>query len=59
MVVEVTLDDRLEPRPRLRNRIVYARAELLLDLLQLSPQALGDRFAFENELPVLALPGNM
>ena len=46
IVVEVPLDDRPEPLARLRDRIVHAPAELLLNFLQLGPQALGDRLAF-------------
>ena len=46
MVVEVPLDDRPEPLARLRDWIVHAPAEFLLNFLQLGPQALGDRLTF-------------
>src|ERR1700679_4026785 len=45
VVVEVTLNDRLEPLARLLDRIVHALAELLFDLLQFGPHTLGDRLA--------------
>src|SRR6516225_6160786 len=45
VVVEVALRDRLEPSSRLRDGIVHALVELLLDLSQLGSHALGDRRA--------------
>jgi hypothetical protein len=42
MVVEVALHDRPEPLPRGGDRFVPTPPKLLLDLLQLPPQALRD-----------------
>ena len=50
VVVEVALHDRPEPLARLRHRIMPARAELLLEFLQLRPQALADRLALHGKL---------
>src|SRR5215471_3230152 len=43
VVVEVTLHDRFEPCPGLRNGFVHTLAELLLNLLQLCPHALAKK----------------
>src|SRR3974377_1272709 len=51
VVVEVALDDRLEPPPGLGHRIMHAQAELLLDLSQLGPHAPADRRAPHHEAP--------
>ena len=51
VVVEVTLHDRFEPCPGLRNGIVHTLAELLLNLLQLCSHALTDRHAPHGERP--------
>ena len=51
VVVEVALDDRLEPFSSLRHRIVHALAELLLNLSQLGAHALADRGAPHRESP--------
>jgi hypothetical protein len=59
MVVEVALHDRPEPLPRLRHRFVPAPSELLLNLLQLPPQALGDRPALHGKVPLPVLPAEM
>src|SRR6266404_2359394 len=59
MVVEVALHDRLEPLARLRHRRVPASSELLLDLLQLPPQTLGDRPALHGKVPLPVLPADM
>jgi hypothetical protein len=56
VVVEVPLDDRLEPLSRLLDWIVHALAELLLDFLQLGPHALSDRLAFDGKVPVPVFP---
>jgi hypothetical protein len=45
VVVEVALDDRLEPRSGLGHGIVHALAELLLNQSQLGSHALADRRA--------------
>src|SRR5215469_1027283 len=45
VIVEVALDDRLEPLAGLGHRIVHAPAELLLELSQLGSHALADRRA--------------
>ena len=45
VVVEVALDDRLEPLSGLGHGIVHALAELLLNLSQLGSHALADRRA--------------
>src|ERR1700739_3007129 len=37
VIVEVALNDRLEPLARLLDRVVHTCAELLLDLLQFGP----------------------
>src|ERR1039458_5492531 len=50
VVVEVALNDRLEPFARLLDRIVHAFAELLLDLLQFGPHTLGDRLGLLGEI---------
>jgi hypothetical protein len=59
VVVEEAQHDRLEPFPRLRDRIVHALTELLLYLFQLSCHTLGDRFALEFELPIPGFPADM
>ncbi len=59
MVEEVALYDRLEPLTRSRDRLVPAPAEVLLDLLQLRPQALGDRPALHGKVPLPVLPADM
>ena len=51
VVVEVTLYDLLEPLSSLGHGIVHARAELLLNLSQLSSHALADRGAPYHESP--------
>ena len=51
VVVEVTLHDRFEPCPGLRNGIVHTLAELLLNLLQFCPHALANRHAPHGERP--------
>src|ERR1035441_6156731 len=43
VVVEVALDDRLEPPSGLGHQIMHAHAQLLLDLSQLRSHALADR----------------
>jgi hypothetical protein len=53
------LNDRLEPLPGLRHRIVHAPTELLLDFLQLRPHALADRLAPYRERPVPVLPAHV
>jgi hypothetical protein len=59
IVVEVALHDRLEPSSRLRYRIMDTPLELLLELLQLVPHALADRFASHREAPQTILPANV
>ena len=59
MVVEVTLNDRLEPLTGLRHWIVHSPTELLLNFLQLRPHALADRLAPYRERPVPVLPAHM
>ena len=51
VVVEVALDDRLEPLSGLGHGIVHALAELLLNLSQLGSHALADRRAPHHESP--------
>src|SRR5438876_11892694 len=51
VVVEVALDDRLEPLSGLGHGIMHALAELLLNLSQLSSHALADRGAPHHESP--------
>jgi hypothetical protein len=51
VVVEVALNDRLEPLSGLGHGIVHALAELLLNLSQLSSHALADRGAPHHESP--------
>ena len=53
MVVEVSLNDRLEPLASLLNRIVLADQELLLDLPQLCPHPLARRFPQDHKAPLL------
>ena len=59
VIVEVALHDRPEPLTRVRNRIVPAPPELLLDFPQLSPLALADRFPLHGKLPPPVLPADM
>ena len=51
VVVEVALDDRLEPLSGLGHGIVHALAQLLLKLSQLGSHALADRRAPHHESP--------
>ena len=51
VVVEVALDDRLEPLSGLGHGIVHALAKLLLNLSQLGSHALADRRASHHESP--------
>src|SRR6266404_3840697 len=51
VVVEVALDDRLEPLSGLGHGIVHALTELLLNLSQLGSHALADRRAPHHESP--------
>src|SRR5215831_19237170 len=59
MIEVVALHDRLEPLARLRHRCVPAPLELLLDLLQLRPQAPGHRPALYGKVPLPVLPADM
>jgi len=59
VVVEVAVNDRLEPLPGLRHRIVHSPTELLLDFLQLRPHALADRLAPYRERPAPVLPAHV
>jgi hypothetical protein len=59
MIVEVALHDRPEPLARLCHRFVPAPSEVLLDLLQLPPQTLGDRPALHGKVPLPVLPADM
>src|SRR6516165_7413688 len=59
MVEVVALQDGFEQLARLRHRYVPTPLELLLDLLQLPPQALGDRPALHGEVPLPVLPADM
>src|SRR6516225_2301569 len=59
MIEEVALHDRLEPFARFRHRFVPTPLELLLDLLQLPSQALGDRPALQGKVPLPVLPADM
>src|SRR5260370_12553277 len=56
VVVEVALDDRLEPLSGLGHGIVHALTELLLNLSQLGSPALADRRAPHTEAPQHLLP---
>ena len=51
VVVEVALDDRLEPLSGLGHGIVHALTQLLLNLSQLGSHALADRRAPRHESP--------
>ncbi len=51
VVVEVALDDRMEPLSGLGHGIVHALMELLLNLSQLGSHALADRRAPHHESP--------
>ena len=59
VVVEVALHDRPEPLAGLRRRIVHAPSELLLNFLQLRPQAPADRLAPHRESPLPVLPADV
>src|ERR1035438_1596139 len=52
VVVEVALHNCAEPFAGVRNGVVHACAELLLDLLQLCPHTLADRHAPDGESSV-------
>ena len=45
VIVEVALDDRLQPSSGLGQRMVHAHSKLLLDLSQLASHAFADRRA--------------
>src|SRR5208282_5953519 len=59
VIVEVALHDRPEPLARLRHRIMPTPLKLLLDFLQLRPQALADRPTLDGKVPFPVLPANM
>ena len=59
VVIEVALDDRLQPSSGLGQRIVHAHPKLLLDLSQLASYAFADRFAPYHEAPETVLPADM
>src|ERR1035441_1227451 len=59
VIVEVALHDRPEPFTGLRHRIVHPPSELLLDLLQLGPQAFADRLAPHRESSLSGLPADV
>ena len=59
VVVEVALNDRLQPFTGLGHAIVHALAELLLNLSQLAPHALADRLAPHREVPFAVLPADV
>src|SRR5262252_1165009 len=59
MIEVVALNDRLEPLARLRHRCVPAPSEVLLNLPQLRPQALGDRPALHGKVPLPVLSADM
>ena len=59
VVVEVALNDRLEPLPGYGHRFVHALPELLFDFCQLPPQALAYRVALHRKVPVPVLPADM
>src|SRR5271169_2275849 len=59
VIVEVALHDRPEPLGRVRHWIVPTPPELLLDFLQLPPQALADRLPLHGKLPPPVLPADM
>src|SRR5215467_4923207 len=58
VVVEVALNDRLEPLTGLRHRTVHSPSELLLDVLQ-PPHALADRLAPYRERPLPVPPAHV
>jgi len=59
VVVEVTLYNRFEPLSGLSDWVVHAPSELLLNFLQLPPQALTDRMALYRKAPVPVLPADV
>jgi hypothetical protein len=59
VVVEVALHDRPKPMAGLRNRVMHASTELLLDFQHLSSHPLTDRFALHRIAPILVLPADM
>ncbi len=59
VIVELARHDRPEPLTGLRYRIMPTLPELLLNLLQLPPQALGDRLPLHGKLPPPVLPADM
>ena len=59
VVIEVTLDDRLQPSSGVGQRIVHAPPKLLLDLSQLASHAFADRFAPYHEAPKTVFPADM
>ena len=59
VVVEVALYHRFEPFSSLRDRIMHAQPELLLDFSQLHPQPLTDRVTLHRKTPVPIFPANV
>jgi hypothetical protein len=59
VVVEVALDDRLEPSPGLGHGIMHALTKLLLHLSQLGSHALADGRAPHCESPQSILPADV
>jgi hypothetical protein len=59
VVVEVALDNRLEPFAGLRHRIMHALVELLFDFPQLRSHALADRPALYGKVPVPVFPADV
>ena len=59
VVVAVALHDRPQPRPGERNLVVRTIEELLLDVQQLRPHPLADRFALDHEMAVPFLPADV
>ena len=59
VVVEVALNDQPEPLAGLRHRLMHTPTELLLNLQQLGPHALANRFALHCIAPVPVLPADM
>src|SRR5690348_7324824 len=54
VIVEVTVDDLMQPFPLDWDRLMHAPAQCLLDRLELGPQPIASSLAFDQEL---ASPG--
>ena len=59
VIVEVALNDRLEPLPGYGHRIVHALPEFLFDFCQFPPKALANRVTLHRKVPVPVLSADV